>query len=58
MRVLKLALVKQLYIIKGNIIGVAQLRIWKKLIDRLIERLISTAISIRITLRRYNNKRE
>ena len=58
LRVLKLALVKQLYIIKGNIIGVAQLRIWKKLIDRLIERLISTAISIRITLRRYNNKRE
>ena len=36
LRVLKLALVKQLYIIKGNIIGVAQLRIWKKLIDRLI----------------------
>ena len=34
LRLLKLALVKQLYISKGNIVGVPQLRIWKKLIDR------------------------
>ena len=34
MRLLKLALVKQLYISKGNIVGVPQLCIWKKLIDR------------------------